>query len=48
MYSINITIDADADLSRLDTPVRERVIKKLRWLADNFDTLKPEVLTGEW
>lgn len=48
MYSVNFTFVASADLARLDTPIAERVIKKLRWLAENFDSLKPEVLTGEW
>jgi len=48
MYHVDFTPDAEADLARLDTPIAERVIKKLRWLADNLDTLKPEALTGEW
>ena len=48
MYYVDFTPDAEADLARLDTPIAERVIKKLRWLVDNFDTLKPEALTGEW
>ena len=35
------------DLHRLDKPVAQRVVKKLRWLSENFDDLAPETLTGE-
>jgi mRNA interferase RelE/StbE len=26
----------------------QRVVDKLRWLADNLDVVKPDPLTGEW
>lgn len=47
MYRLTYTPDADADLVRLDKLVVQRVLKKLRWLAENFDMLTPEALTGE-
>ncbi len=40
MYNIGFTSDGDADLARLDTPIAQRVLRKLRWLAENFDVIK--------
>ena len=48
MYQVVFTPDAEADLARLDTPVAQRVLKKLRWLAQNLDVITPEGLTGQW
>jgi len=48
MYHVDFTSDAEADLARLDTPIAQRVFKKLRWLVENFDVITPEALTGEW
>lgn len=48
MDHVDFTADAEADLARLDTPAAERVLKKLRWLAENLDAVKPEALRGEW
>jgi len=48
MYNVGFTSDGDADLARLDTPIAQRVLRKLRWLAENFDVIKPETLTGQW
>jgi mRNA interferase RelE/StbE len=48
MYHVKFTPDAEADLARLGKPVDQRVLKKLRWLAENFDVITPEPLTGEW
>ena len=32
----------------LDKTIAQRVLNRLRWLADNFETITPEPLTGEW
>lgn len=48
MYRVDFTPDAEAAFARLDTLIAQRVLKKLRSLAENFDTIKPESLTGEW
>jgi mRNA interferase RelE/StbE len=48
MYSVGFTSDSDADLARLHAPTAQRVFKRLRWLAENFDAIKPEALTGQW
>lgn len=48
MYSVQILDDAARDLASLDKPVARRVSKRIRWLAENLDRIKPEALTGEW
>ena len=46
MYSIRLLRDANQDLTRLDKPVAKRIVRKLRWLADNLNDLSPEPLKG--
>ena len=48
MAQVSFTADAEADLARLDRLVSQRVLTKLRWLAENFEVITPEPLTGEW
>ena len=48
MYQVEFTPGAESDLSRLDAPIAQRVLKRLRWLAENFEALRPEPLTGQW
>ena len=46
MYRVNFTPNAETDLSRLDKPIAQRVLKKLHWLAENFELITPERLSG--
>jgi len=48
MYRIRFTPEAEADLARLGSFAAQRVLKKLRWLAENLDIMIPEPLTGPW
>ena len=48
MYQIEFTETAETDIRRLDKAVAQRVLKRLRWLAENFDFITPEVLRGPW
>lgn len=48
MYQVDFTSNAESDLSRLDPPVAQQVLRKLKWLAENIDAIKPEPLTGQW
>ncbi len=42
MYQVDFTPGAESDLSRLDAPIAQRVLKRLRWLAENFEAIKPD------
>jgi len=48
MAQVEFTESAQNDLARLDKPIAQRVLKKLRWLAENFEVVTPEALTGQW
>ncbi len=47
-FQVEFTAGAETDLARLDKPVAQRVLRKLRWLAENFEAITPETLTGQW
>ncbi|WP_096894553.1 type II toxin-antitoxin system RelE/ParE family toxin [Candidatus Scalindua japonica] len=36
------------DLSRLDKPIIRRILKKVSWLSNNFDSITPESLSGDF
>ena len=44
MYSIRFLTEATRELERLDKPVANRIVRKLRWLAQNLDSINPESL----
>jgi mRNA interferase RelE/StbE len=46
MYQVELLPQAINDLQRLDKPAAQRVVNKLRWLAENFDAVRPESLVG--
>lgn len=48
MYRVAFDKEAEADLARIDKPNAQRIVKRIRWLAENFDNLSPELLTGPW
>jgi mRNA interferase RelE/StbE len=48
MYQVEFRPGAAGDSAKLDQVVADRVLKRLRWLAGNFDSLKPESLTGHF
>ena len=47
MYQIEFLPEPLADLAKLDKTVAQRIMNKLRWLAENFESLTPETLSGD-
>jgi mRNA interferase RelE/StbE len=47
MYQLRILDSAARELSALDRQVASRVAKRVRWLAENLDAIKPQPLSGE-
>ena len=48
MYHVEFTPNAEADLARLEASVAQRVLNRLRWLAENFEAIRTEALTGQF
>jgi len=46
MYQIRLLKPASRGLERLDKAVATRVVRRLRWLAENLDNINPEPLKG--
>ncbi|MEK7502948.1 MAG: type II toxin-antitoxin system RelE/ParE family toxin [Patescibacteria group bacterium] len=47
-WSLEFEPKAEKDLAQLDKAVRARVLEKLDWLLENFDSLFPIPLHNEW
>lgn len=47
-YEVLFLPAAVRDLKRIDKRAAQRIIRKVRWLADNFNTILPEPLSGEF
>jgi mRNA interferase RelE/StbE len=47
MYQIRILDGAARELARLDKQVGQRIVRRIRWLAENLDDVKPTALTGD-
>jgi len=46
MYTIRLLKPASRGLERLDKAVATRVVRRLRWLAENLESINPEPLKG--
>lgn len=47
MYRIRILDAAARDLAKLDKPIARRIVRRIKWLAENLDDLQPEAMTGD-
>jgi mRNA interferase RelE/StbE len=45
-YQFEFDPDAIADLEKLSPTVRDRILRKINWLATNFETTSPLGLTA--
>lgn len=48
MYQVEFTPTAIDDLERFHKALGQRILNKIHWLAENFELLTPEPLTGQW
>ncbi|MBI4288212.1 MAG: type II toxin-antitoxin system RelE/ParE family toxin [Chloroflexi bacterium] len=47
-YIVEMLPAALRDFQKLDKVIAGRVLRRLKWLSENFDTVTTEALTGEW
>ena len=48
MVQVLFTPTAEADLAALTKAVAQRILNRIRWLAENFGVVQPLPLTGQW
>ncbi len=46
-YSVRILKPASRELESLDRAVAKRIVKRIQWLSENLESLKPTALKGE-
>jgi len=47
MYQVRILDAASCELSRLDKQTGLRIVRRIRWLAENLGTIRPIALKGD-
>ncbi len=47
MYDIRFLSSAARDLAGLDKSVATRILRRIRWLADNLEQISSEPLSGD-
>lgn len=47
-WSLNFTLAAEADFKKLSLEDRKRIYQKLHWLAENYESIIHNPLTGPW
>lgn len=48
MYDVEFALEAEDDILALSKPIAQRILKKIRWLAENFELVAREPLTGSF
>jgi mRNA interferase RelE/StbE len=46
MFEPRVLDEAERDLEHLDQPTARRIRKRIQWLAENLEHIKPEPLVG--
>jgi mRNA interferase RelE/StbE len=46
VFALHILKSASRELKRIDPPVAQRIVDRIRWLAENFEQITPEPLKG--
>ena len=48
MYEILVLEDAESDLESLDRLVARRIVRRVEWLTEHLDDIKPKLLPGKF
>ena len=46
MFALRILKSGSRELKRIDPPIAQRIVDRIRWLAENFEQITPEPLKG--
>lgn len=48
MYKVNFTPAGESSIAKLDRVIGQRILDKVKWLAQNLDDLTPQPLKGRF
>lgn len=46
-YKVEFKTEAIAGIEVLTSTIQERILRKIRWLSENFDNLEPQALSAD-
>jgi len=46
-YTVEFLPEAIVDLEALTSSIQERILRKIRWLSENFDQVSPQALSAD-
>jgi mRNA interferase RelE/StbE len=46
-YTVEYELEALISLEKLDPTISQRILNKINWLAENFELITPQPLTGD-
>ena len=46
-YTVEFLPEAIVDLQALTSSIQERILRKIRWLSENFDEVSPQALSAD-
>lgn len=47
-WRFEFTPEANEDIERLSSVIRQRILKKIKWFIENFEDVTPLPLHSEW
>ena len=47
-YTVTFRPETEQDFKRLDPQVAQRILRKIKWLSENYELITPQPLKGEW
>ena len=48
VWQVEFSEEAEADLRQIQKTWRRKILERINWLAENFDTIVPPPLHGSW
>ena len=47
-YRVELLPNAEDSIRKMDTPVRDRILRRIKWLSTNLDIIKHQMLAGKF
>jgi len=47
-YQVTFRPETEQDFEHLDPQIAQRILRKIKWLSENYELLTPQPLKGEW